>query len=73
MGKVLQVQRLVLEKNRKRSDAFAGVYLIYSSRGWENAEVFVEPTEHEMCLCFLIAAFAFKLTCVLKGNLFHVL
>lgn len=46
MGKVLQVQRLVLVKNPKSSDAFAKAYLIFSSWGWEKAEAFVEPTKH---------------------------
>lgn len=34
MGKVLQVERFVLEKNPPNSDAFAEAYLIYSSWEW---------------------------------------
>lgn len=72
IGKVCQVQRLVLEKNPKSSDAFAEAYLIYSSWGWENAEAFVELTKRKMCSCFVLAALAFQLTCVLRGNLIHM-
>ena len=45
MGKVLQVQKLVLEKNPKSSDASAEAYLICSGWGWEKAErpVYSQP------------------------------
>lgn len=69
MGKVLQVQRLVWEKNPKSSDAFAEAYLTYLGWRQEKAEAFVETTEHDMCSHF---TFALMLMCVLMGNVIHI-
>lgn len=70
MSKVPQVQRLVLEKNPKSSDAFAEAYLIYSN--WVNTEASVEATTQGMCSCFIVAAVASKLRGAWR-NLFHTL
>lgn len=72
MGKVLQVQRLVLDKNPKSSDALAEVQLRCLGWVWEKAQAFMETPEHKMRSHFTIAAFAFQLMCILVGNLIHM-
>lgn len=73
MGKVLQVQRLVWEKNPKNSDAFAEAYLTYLGWGWEKAEAFMEMTECDICSHFTVIVFALMLMYVLMGNVIHIL
>lgn len=38
----------------------------------EGREACVQPTQHEMSSRFAVAAFAFKLMCVLTGNFIHI-